>query len=311
MRRFIIDTDTASDDAMAVLMALRHPGVQVEALTICCGNVDFDQQVENALYTLEVAGAADRVPVYLGCRQPIWGTHRTVEYVHGQDGMGDSFFPKARQRPAAGHGVDKLIEICRAHPGEVTIVALAPLTNLATALLKEPSLAQDIGHIYFMGGTHNALGNVTPCAEYNVWVDPEAAKVVFRSGAPLTMIGWELAVRHSVLYESDYAEIAALDTPLSRFFLQIMRTRSRFCLESGQSDGTNHPDSVGMAIPLDPSVALATGRRYVEVETAGFFARGMTVVDELGVYGQEPQVNVVLKSDREKLKAMMLATLQA
>ena len=314
MARLIIDTDTAGDDCVSLLVALRSPDVVVEAITINCGNVAFDQQVENALYTLEAAGFGEgsgrrRVPVYPGCTQPLLYPHETIEYIHGRDGMGDSFFPKARQRPEQEHAVDALTRLINDNPGELTIIAQAPLTNLAMAVRRDPSIAQKVKHVWLMGGTNNALGNVTPPAEFNVYVDPEAARIVFGAGFPLTMVGWEICVRHGVLDAAGTAEVEALDTPLARFFLDINRVVRRFNLTQG-IEGTTHPDSIVAAMVVDPSIMTRSGEYYVDVETSGELTRGMTVVDELGVLNRPANTRVCLAADGVRFRRLLLDILR-
>src|SRR5579875_1752720 len=248
MLRLIIDTDTAGDDCVSLLIALRSPDVVVEAITINCGNVAFDQQVENALYTLQVAGfgagSGRHVPVYPGCRRPLLIEHETIEYIHGRYGMGDSSFPRTAQRPEPEHAVDALVRLINENPGELTIIAQAPLTNLAMAARKDPSIVGKVKHLWVMGGTNNALGNTTPAAEFNVFVDPEAAKIVFGAGFPLTMVGWEICMRHALFDEAALAEIEALNTPLSRFFLDINSAVRRFTMQQYGIVGTTHPDAI-------------------------------------------------------------------
>ena len=239
--RLIIDTDTAGDDCVSLLIALRSPNIGLEAITINCGNIAFPQQVENALYTVQVAGRSGQVPVYPGCDRPLLHPHTTVEDIHGPDGMGGSFFPLATQRPEREHAVDALIRLVSASPGEITILAQAPLTNLALAARRDPSFAAKVKHLWLMGGTNNALGNVTPAAEYNIWVDPEAAKIVFEAGFPITMVGWEICVRHSVVGGEAMAAIEALDTPLSRFYLAVTRTARAFSIAQQGLDGIHPP----------------------------------------------------------------------
>src|SRR5262245_12937699 len=166
--RLIIDTDTAGDDVTSLLIALRHPNAQLEAVTICNGNVAFDQQIENALYTIEQAGRD--VPVYPGCPRPLVAEPVDAAYVHGQDGMGGSFFPKPSLRPSFEHAVDELVRRVDESPGELTLLAQAPLTNIAAAVVRDPSLARNVKRLYVMGG---GVGNITPAAEFNFYVDPE------------------------------------------------------------------------------------------------------------------------------------------
>ena len=168
MKKIIIDTDTAGDDTIAILTALHN--FDVLGITITGGNVDFDQQIANALYTTQVAGKTD-VPVYPGYSGPIFGNteqnHTTVEDVHGSDGMGDSFFPKPERSAESTHAIDFIIDTINDNPGEVSLLAIAPLTNIAMAIKKDPGITEKIDHLYIMGGTNNALGNIVPAAEYN------------------------------------------------------------------------------------------------------------------------------------------------
>src|SRR5689334_20732856 len=151
MRPFLVDTDTASDDAVALVMALRHPDVRVEAITVVAGNVQVDQGVQNALYTAELCGA--RTPAHAGCRAPLVGPLQTAQHVHGRDGMGDIGLPLDGRAPADGHAVDVIVETAARLAGELTLVALGPLTNLAAALTREPAVASQLASLVVMGGT--------------------------------------------------------------------------------------------------------------------------------------------------------------
>jgi purine nucleosidase len=307
--QLIIDTDTAGDDCVSLLIALRSPGVTVEAITINCGNVAFEQQVENALYTVQVAGKGGQVPVYAGCDHPLLHPHQTVEYIHGSDGMGDSFFPRAAQRAEREHAVEALERLINAHPGELTIIAQAPLTNLALVVRRDPSITTKVRHLWVMGGTNNALGNVTPAAEYNIWVDPEAARIVFGAGFPLTMVGWEICTRHAVLDAEATAAVEALGTPLARFFMDINRTVRRFTMEQQGLAGTTHPDAIVAAMAIDPTIMTRSGTYHVDVETRGELTRGATVVDLLGTLGRPANARVCLEADGARFRQMLLRTL--
>ena len=172
-RRFLIDTDTASDDAVALVLALQHPGVQIEAITVVAGNVPVDQGVQNALYTVELCGQS--VPVYRGLPGPLTRPLETAQSVHGEDGMGDIGLLLGGRAPAAAHAVQVLIDTIHQFAGDITLVTLGPLTNIAVALRQDPSIAQALSGCIIMGGTGRGHGNVTPVAEYNFWADPEAA----------------------------------------------------------------------------------------------------------------------------------------
>jgi len=227
-RPLLINTDTSAGDAIALLLALDAWDADVVGVTITCGNSDFDQQVENALYTIEVAGRGGEIPVYPGCREPLLGPYRSVPEVWGADGMGDSGFPPARQRPERQPAVDAIVDLAERHPGELEIVSLGPLTNLAVTLLRRPDVARLVKAIYAMSGSLYAQGNITLGAEYNAWVDPEAARIVYRAGANLVLVPWEAAARGAFVTSAEEAEIVRLETPRSRFYMQVTRVMREY-----------------------------------------------------------------------------------
>lgn len=208
MRHFIIDTDTASDDAVALVMALKHPDVRVEAITVVAGNVPLEIGVQNALYTVERSGA--QVPVYAGIEKPMLRPLQTAQFCHGQDGFGDIGLPLTGRVPAEDHAVDVLLETARRFRGKLTLVTLGPLTNVATALLRDPGLASDVERCVIMGGIGFGYGNIVPAAEYNIWVDPDAAKIVFEAGLPIVMVGWDVSHHHARFSPEDEAKLRGL-----------------------------------------------------------------------------------------------------
>jgi purine nucleosidase len=297
-RHFLIDTDTASDDAVALVMALRYPGVQVEAVTVVGGNVLVDQGVQNALYTAELCGK--RVPVYRGLAAPLLRPLETAHHVHGGDGMGDIGLPLSGRAPTPGHGVTALIQTINRFAGEITLVTLGPLTNVAVALLQDPSIAAKVENCVVMGGIGQGYGNVTPVAEYNIWVDPEAAQIVFESGMPLTMVGWDVSRTYAVFDPNEAARLRRLGTPLAEFCVDIQQVVNQFALNVTRLEGFDLPDPMAMAVALDPTVATTTRRLHVVIETGSTACRGQTIVDHLHVTGREPNVNVVLAASRRK-----------
>lgn len=306
--RLIIDTDTAGDDVFSLLLAMKHPGVSLEAVTICNGNVTFEQQIENALVAIEVAGRSGTVPVHPGCPRPMlrpW----TPALFHGTDGMSDAGFPKAVQRPAAKHAVDAIIDIVMAHPGEVSIIAQAPLTNIATAVVKEPRIVEAVRHLWIMGGTDSAIGNVTPTAEFNFYVDPEAAKIVLNAGFRTTVSTWTLTLKSGVLSAEQVAEIEALDTPLSRFFMTVTRVPRAQALERYGKPISTHPDSLTCACALDESLILESADCVVDVEVAGELTRGFSSIHppRLGSRWPEkkPNARVIRTADTAGFFAML------
>jgi purine nucleosidase len=308
MRHFLIDTDTASDDAVALVMALASPDVQVEAITVVAGNVPVDQGVQNALYTVELMGA--RTPVYRGMAAPLLHPLQTAQDVHGQDGMGDIGLPLTGRIPAAGHAVDVLVEIINRYQGDVTLVTLGPLTNLAMTLLRDPSLAGKVSRCVIMGGTGQGYGNVTPVAEYNIWVDPEAARIVFESGLPITMVGWDISYTYATFNPEEAARLCAVGTPVAAFCVDIQRVLQQYALETTKLPGFDLPDPIAMAIALDPTTATATKTRFVAVETDGVWGRGQTIVDHLGITGRVPNADVVIAASRQCFLDMLYMAVQ-
>jgi purine nucleosidase len=302
-RHFVIDTDTASDDAVALLMAMRHPGVQVEAITVVAGNVPVDQGVQNALYTVELCQQA--VPVYRGLHTPLLRPLSTAQFVHGEDGMGDIGLPLEGRQPAPGHAVQAMIETINRFAGDITLVALGPLTNVASALRQEPHMARAVSECVIMGGTGRGHGNITPVGEYNFWADPEAARIVFESGMRLKMVGWDISRTHAVLDPDDVAELRGIDTPLAAFCVDIQASVTQFALTQTQLPGFDLPDPIAMAIALQPKVATQTKSLFVAIETQSELCRGQSVVDHLALMDLEPNAEVVLKASRERFWEML------
>jgi purine nucleosidase len=298
MRHFLIDTDTASDDAVALVMALKYPYVQVEAITVVSGNVNVDQAVQNALYTVELCGK--QVPVYRGAEKPILRSLETAEYAHGKDGMGDIGLSLSGRTPAKGHGVTAIIETIHRFAGNITLVTLGPLTNIALALQQDPSIAGKVKECVTMGGTGQGSGNVTPVAEYNIWVDPEAARVVFESAIPIKMVGWDASLAHAIFNSQEMEDLRNVGTPLAEFCVDIQKVLNKFSVEELNLDGFDLPDPLAMAVALDPAVATETKFLFVAIETESELCRGQTVVDHLAVTKHEPNVEVVLEASRER-----------
>ena len=307
MRRFLIDTDTASDDAVAILMALRTPDVHVEGITIVAGNVPVEQGSKNALNTVELCNA--QAPVYIGMHRPLVREPSWAYFFHGDDGMGGLHLPAPRRKPEGLHAVDAIINTVRSAPGEITLVTLGPLTNIAVALRKAPEIAAEVREVFVMGGAANTVGNITPAAEYNIWVDPEAAHAVFHSGMPILMVGWEHCRGASMLTEEDMAYVRNFKTPYADYALGINRRAIQTCLEWLGVKGLLLPDPVAMAVAIDRAVCTRSGRHYVDVEMASELTRGMTVVDELGVTNKEPNVEVCWAVDADRWKETLYRTL--
>lgn len=308
MRRFLIDTDTASDDAVALLMAHRRPDVRVDAVTIVAGNVPVEMGSRNARYTIELCGG--ETPVYVGCERPLVREPRWAYFFHGPDGMGGMGYPPPKRPAEPEHAVDALIRLIRSHPGEYTLVTLGPLTNVAMALRRAPEIAGMVRQCYVMGGTANAVGNITPAAEYNIWIDPEAARVVFHAGMPLLMVGWEHCRGTAAFDAREMAQLRAIGTPFAHFALDCNRAAIERAREWLRDVGLTLPDPVTMAIALDPSICTERGAHYVEVETGSEVTRGMTVVDRYGVWNKPPNIEVCWAIDAKRWKELLVAALR-
>lgn len=309
MPRLFIDTDTASDDAVALLLALRTPGVQVDGISIVAGNVSLEQATRNALTTLELCDSD--VPVYRGLAAPLLRPHRDARNIHGADGMGNLNYPPPRRAAEQRHAVDAMTEAILSAPGRVTLVTLGPLSNVATALLRAPHLAEAVREIVVMGGAHTRVGNIesAPSAEYNIWEDPEAARIVFHSGAPITMAGIELCRGEAVLNAADQQRLRALGTRYADFALDINGFLQTVVARYGV-EGIDLPDPVAMAVALDRAVLLDEARYYVDVETTGELTAGETVVDVLGISGRAPNASVGLRLDAGRFKEMLSRALE-
>ncbi|HJU51467.1 MAG TPA: nucleoside hydrolase [Acidimicrobiia bacterium] len=298
MRRFLIDTDTASDDAVALVMALRDPTIQVEAITVVAGNVPLEQAVQNALYTVELCNS--RVPVYTGAAAPLARPLETAQFVHGEDGMADIGLPLAGRSPHPGEAVDVIESMISQHPGETTLVTLGPLTNVAAALMRDRSLANKVAECVTMGGTGHGPGNVTDNAEFNIWVDPEAARVVFESGMPIKLVGWDISCKYATFGPDAAKELRDIGTDLARFCIDIQATVDRYAVEVSGLEGFDLPDPIAMAVALDPRVATRTQTVNLVVGT-GDDDRGATPVDPSG----PPNVEMVVEADRELFLGML------
>jgi purine nucleosidase len=283
-RTFLIDTDVASDDAVALIMALRAPDVRVVAITTVAGNVEVQQATRNALYTVELCGAS--VPVFTGAEKPLQRAHQSATWFHGRDGLGDHGYPEPRQTPEKMLAADAIIETIEANPG-IVVITLGPLTNVALAMTRKPSLATQVSRCVVMGGAPCCEGNVTPAAEYNIWVDPEAARIVMLSGLPVEMVGWQTCRGDAVLHEADIAHVLGFKNDLARFAIECnSRAREAYKEQTGE-DGISLPDPVAMSIALDPTIGNQWSEHCVDVEAHSELTRGMTVVDRLNVAADE------------------------
>ncbi|WP_404863020.1 nucleoside hydrolase [Georhizobium sp. MAB10] len=296
-RKIIIDTDPGQDDAAAILLALASPELDVLGITAVAGNVPLDWTTRNALIICELAGRAD-VPVYAGAHAPLKRPLVTAEHVHGKTGLDGPLLDEPVGELQDEGAVDFIIRTLLAEEtGTVTLCALGPLTNLALALQKAPEIAGRIAEIVLMGGGFFEGGNITPAAEFNIYVDPEAADVVFRAGVPIVMM--PLDVTHKVLTTRARTEaIAALPSKATRALAEMLVFFERFDEQKYGSDGAPLHDPCVIAYLLRPE--LFAGRFCnVEIETASDLTRGMTVVDWWHVTDRAPNATVMREVDAE------------
>lgn len=298
----LLDTDTASDDAVALLLAALSERADLEAVTVVAGNTDLDSSVRNALSTLAVAGYD--APVHPGAPAPLVKPHEDAEEVHGAGGFG-GFDPDPDGDPADEHAVDRLVRAAR--EGSPTLVCLGPLTNVALALRREPRLPEMVESVVVMGGACNTLGNVTPAAEFNFYVDPEAARAVLRA-FEVTLVDWGVSVRDGVLTPGDLDAIAGADSEYATFFERVSATARAFTSEEQGIDGLVQADALAVAAALFPEL-VRTERRHVDVDARAGMTRGYSLCDEHGVLDRPARTDVVTAVDGERFRALIRATL--
>lgn len=302
----LIDTDPGVDDALAILMAYRH--AKVEALTIAAGNVGLRHTVANALKLVDLVGAA--TPVFPGCPQPLVLEAEDAAFVHGVDGFGDTGYARVPARAASEHAALAILRLSREQSGELTLVALGPLTNLALALRLDPELPGRIRRLVIMGGAVNGHGN-TSCsaAEFNIGFDPEAAHIVFSGWPSFDLVDWEATLRHGL----DYADVErwlAQPSPRAAFYAAISRRSRDWALERERSRWLS-ADALAMAVALFPGLIRESCERHVAIELQGRHARGATVVDWDGRSGKAPNARIVTGVDQAGFEALIAAALAA
>jgi purine nucleosidase len=307
-RPFFIDTDTASDDAVALVIALRHPDVDVVGIGVVAGNVPLEMAVQNALYTRELVGRLD-VPVHVGESVPLHIPLETAQNVHGGDGMGDIGLRLTGRSPDGDDAVGALLEASHRHAGDLTLVTLGPLTNLARALERDPTLPERIPRTVVMGAAADHIGNVSPVAEFNMWADPHAVELVLDSGLALELVGWDISRKHAVVPPALADELRAIGTPTAEFCVDIQCVVAAFCATQTKLVGFDLPDPITVAYAIDPSIATEVRRLHLRVETESPLTRGMVVMDVLGLTASEPNALVVTRADDAAFISMLRAAL--
>jgi purine nucleosidase len=289
-KRIIIDTDPGVDDALAFLLALASPEIQLEALTTTQGNVTLEKATRNALSVLELCHAS-HIPVASGSVLPLVQPLRASADVHGESGIGNSRLPEPQTRPVSQHAVDYLIERVLAEPNEMSIFPIGPLTNIAMAIRKEPRFASAVKELVIMGGAILEHGNMTPLAEFNIYVDPHAAHIVFHSGIPITLI--PLDVTHKCLLKQEHVDrLMKVDSPISRFIRDAMEVYLEASFALGYKGSSLH-DPLTLATVIAPEL-LTLREYYVDVDISGGVSMGKTFADIPNVLKKPANMKVAM-----------------
>jgi purine nucleosidase len=305
MTRIVIDTDPGVDDAHAIMMALTFPDIQIEGITTVAGNVPLERTTANALTILDIYG--EDIPVYSGCAEAILAHDEDASYVHGIDGLGNSNYPASKREIEQEHAVLALIRMANESPGEIILVAIGPLTNIALATRIDPTLPQKFKRLVVMGGAVKAMGNTRNAStEFNLFTDPEAGAIVFDAWTDIALVSWELTMAYPFSAEQ-IETLGSKGNSRSDFFEKITRNTVQFVQERLGRKMLFAPDPLAIAVALEPHIVTHSERHFVQVETAGSHTRGQTTVDWFDLSGKEPNVEVLLEVDGERLWEMMEA----
>ena len=291
--RIILDTDPGADDALAIMLMLASPEIQLEAITTVHGNVNIDKTTRNALALLEFLNAT-HIPVARGCTVPLVKPPHVAkgEAVHGSSGMGRTNLPEPKIKPINTHAVDYLIERFLAEPNELTLFAVGPLTNVALAIRKEPKFAQAVKELVIMGGAIRSGGNMSPLAEFNIYEDPHAAHIVFNSGIPITLIPLD-ATYKCLLTSADVERLNKIDSPIAKFVRDVTADYMAFYLKYEGFAGCALHDPLTVAAIIAPEL-LSIEEHYVDVDISGGVSTGKTYADFMKVAKKPANMKVAL-----------------
>ena len=307
-KRIIIDTDPGIDDALAILLALASPEIQLEALTITQGNVTVEKGTRNALAVLELLGAS-HIPVAKGCPLPLVGPLLASDHVHGKSGLGTAKLPDPKTKPVSQHAVDYLIERFLTEPGEISLFTIGPLTNVALAIRKEPRFVSAVRELVIMGGSIREGGNITPQAEVNIFADPHAAHIVFHSGIPITLI--PLDVTHkTMLYFDQIDRLKPIQSPISRFIVESTSDYVHFTESKTGIPGCALHDPLTLATVIAPEL-LTLEKHYVDVDISGGVSQGSTFADFYQTIGKPANMKVALDVRGEYFVKLFLQRMEA
>jgi purine nucleosidase len=306
-RRVVLDTDPGIDDALAILLGLASPEIDLAGLSVVHGNCTLAEALANTLALLELGGAP-ALPVAAGCPVPLLRPPFTAPETHGAGGLGDASLPPAAATPVAEHAVDMLIREIMAAPGEVTLVAVGPLTNVALALRREPRLAAAVREVIFMGGAFQVDGNTTPVAEFNVYVDPHALQIVLDAGMPLTIIPWDIT-REVRLTQAHVDRLLGRGGPIAGFIADATRFYIAFHLSQFGYAACSINDPAALALVYMPELAELSAV-HVAVEIASELTMGKTVADFQGLTRHAPNARVVTGFDGDRFVEHFLGRME-
>jgi len=306
-RRVIVDTDTAADDTQALVLALRSDRLTVEGVTVVAGNVAFDAQVENAKHTLQVLDRTD-VPIHEGAERPLLKEWSHATDVHGEGGLGGGSVPETGVDSADEDAVEFILETVRASPGEVSLLCIGPLTNVALAAAREPDLDDLVDEVWVMGGAVDHPGNVTPAAEFNFWVDPDAAKRVL-GDLSVHLVDWGVTLRDGVLGRDAVGRGRALETPAADLFETVVEPALAYAREQHGIDGAPQPDGLAAACMLAPEIRESVREVALAVDEREGLTRGFSLADESGTLDRSADARVIEAVDREAFADLFLAAL--
>jgi len=295
--RVILDTDPGIDDSLAILLALASPEIDLAAVGVTGGNCSLEDGVRNALNVLAVAGHTEK-PVCAGIALPLIRPPFTAPETHGDTGLGYARLPAAPIGPANEHAVDMIIREIMARPGEVTLVAVAPLTNVAVAIRKEPRIVQAVREVIIMGGALRADGNTTSLAEFNFYVDPHAAHIVLESGMPITLLPWDIS-KDVLLTQFDIDRLLKIPSPITRFIADATRFYIEFHVAVFGYSGCSINDPIALALAFLPDLAR-TEAMHVAVEYTSELTAGKSVIAYVGDHQREPDAHDQLGYDVER-----------
>jgi purine nucleosidase len=304
MKRIVIDCDPGIDDAQAIMMAYRHPNIKIEAITTVSGNVGVEHTSTNALKILDVL-EAEPIPVYAGSATALVEKGQNASWVHGEDGLGGVDVPDSKRKLEDKHAALALIDMAKANPGEMELIAIGPLTNLALALRLDPELPLRYKKLVIMGGAHFAQGNTANFpAEFNIYADPDAASVVFENWPGLTMISWEATIAHGMPI-LDFIALGEFDNKRSMFLKAITQKTIKVLREVLNREMSYAADPLAMAVLMEPEIVQEVTEKYVQIERMGQLSRGMTVIDWWNMSKQAPNVKIVLKVDPNRFYELL------